>query len=227
MSASELVGVGLLGVAAFYGLKAYRQSQMNGVAVAAVPVTSAPAVSSGLSMPSFDLSWLSGAMDWTGSFVPAANASTTPISEVFDMPTSTATVSHDVLTLARTIYGEARSETQAGKEAVASVVLNRVKSPRWGSTIATVCLQPWQFSCWNVNDPNYPVIKDLQPRSSIAFDLCLSIAKRAASGQLRDNTNGADHYHANYIGSPSWLKASPNAVMTVQYGAHKFYRGIA
>ena len=46
--------------------------------------------------------------------------------------------SKDVDILARTIYGEARGESEIGKRAVASVILNRYKSGKWfaGDTIA-------------------------------------------------------------------------------------------
>ncbi len=64
--------------------------------------------------------------------------------------------------LARTLWGEARSEGHVGMEAVASVVLNRVKVARdhggkywWGANIVQVCQKPYQFSCWNRSDPNF------------------------------------------------------------------------
>ena len=64
------------------------------------------------------------------------------------------TINHDVDILARTIYGEARGETDEGKRAVGLCILNRYKSKKWFSanTIAEVCQKPLQFSCWNKND---------------------------------------------------------------------------
>ena len=64
--------------------------------------------------------------------------------------------------LARTVWGEARGEGQAGMVAVANVVMNRVNFARaqlggnywWGNTIMRVCQKPLQFSCWNQADPN-------------------------------------------------------------------------
>ena len=59
--------------------------------------------------------------------------------------------------LALTIYGEARGETTEGKQAVGSVMINRVHDGRWGSTIREVVTQSklnaagrtvFQFSCW-------------------------------------------------------------------------------
>ena len=65
-------------------------------------------------------------------------------------------MNHDIDILARTIYGEARGETDEGKRAVGLCILNRYRSNKWfaGNTIAETCQKPWQFSCWNKKDPN-------------------------------------------------------------------------
>lgn len=95
----------------------------------------------------------------------------------------------EVEVLARTIYGEARGETVRGKEAVACVVLNRVQRAKdrsgywWGDSIESVCFKPWQFSCWNENDPNHQKILSVEPGHKV-FDTCLRIARRAVSGCL-------------------------------------------
>ena len=54
----------------------------------------------------------------------------------------------------RTIWGEARGEGEPGMTAVAHVLLNRLKDGRWGTALGSVCLAPYQFSCWNIGDPN-------------------------------------------------------------------------
>jgi N-acetylmuramoyl-L-alanine amidase len=56
---------------------------------------------------------------------------------------------HDRVTLARTLYGEARGEPTEGQIAVAWVILLSLEG-----AVAQVCLAPWQFSCWNQGDPN-------------------------------------------------------------------------
>ncbi|MBI5120055.1 MAG: cell wall hydrolase [Rhodospirillales bacterium] len=95
--------------------------------------------------------------------------------------------------LARTLWGEARGESKAGREAVARVVLNRVAHARakggrfwWGGDIFSVCLKPWQFSCWNANDPNRAKLEAVQEGNKI-FDQCLRIANplSAASWRIR------------------------------------------
>ncbi|MEG3618965.1 cell wall hydrolase [Magnetovibrio sp. PR-2] len=130
-------------------------------------------------------------------------------------------------TLARTIYGEARGETVRGKEAVACVVMNRVKratargSYWWGNSVEEVCKKPWQFSCWNENDPNRKKILAIEPGHRV-FDTCLRIARRALSGAIEDMTQGATHYHTASI-SPPWSKGRPACA---EVGHHLFYNDI-
>ena len=61
---------------------------------------------------------------------------------------------HDIDILSRALYGEARPWDEDDARAIAHVVLNRVNYKNWPDSIAKVCLQPYQFSCFNVNDPN-------------------------------------------------------------------------
>jgi spore germination cell wall hydrolase CwlJ-like protein len=124
--------------------------------------------------------------------------------------------------LARTIYGEARGESKKGKEAIACVILNRVRKKTWyGKTVDDVCLKPWQFSCWNKNDPNREKIKAVRVTNLVFFQ-CYEIARKAVCGGLEDVTNGATHYHTKSI-SPKWAKGkSPCA----EIGHHLFYNNI-
>ena len=126
-------------------------------------------------------------------------------------------------TLARTIWGEARGESREGKEAVASVILNRLKKPtRFGGTIEEVCLKTSQFSCWNDNDPNLPKLKAVDVNDT-NFAECLSIAEAAVKGNLADSTVGADHYHTTEV-SPDWSK---NKTTCKTIGNHLFYNNIS
>jgi len=59
--------------------------------------------------------------------------------------------SRDYQILWRTIYAEARGESETGQRAVAWVIRNRTKLNRsymGGNTIAGFCLAPYQFECW-------------------------------------------------------------------------------
>lgn len=126
---------------------------------------------------------------------------------------------------ARTLWGEARSEGTEGMEAVASVILNRVKvadengSFWWGNNIIQVCQKPYQFSCWNRSDPNFKKLTDIDEKD-LYFITATRIARRAMLGFVDDITKGATHYHTRDI-MPFWAK---NQTPTARIGAHLFYR---
>jgi spore germination cell wall hydrolase CwlJ-like protein len=134
----------------------------------------------------------------------------------------------DQLILARTIFGEAAGEPVEGIEAVAEVVVNRSASGRYPKSVSSVCLQPYQFSCWNATDPNRTKILSLSPgNGNRAFDVCFDVAGRALSGTIHHFTDGVLHYHADYISKPSWVIDSPHALMERKIGHHLFYSGIS
>lgn len=127
--------------------------------------------------------------------------------------------------LARTLWGEARNQGSAGMQAVACVILNRVRVARhfggywWGNDIRAVCHKPYQFSCWNRNDPNLRKLIAVT-ESDIHFATAKRIARRAVLGFLDDQTYGADHYHARHV-APAWAKGRrPSNVI----GQHIFYK---
>ncbi len=134
---------------------------------------------------------------------------------------------HDVELLARTIYGEARGESVRGKEAVACVIVNRVRRARdrggywWGKDLGHVCLKPWQFSCWNEGDANLQKVKSVTTKNR-AFQACIRIARRAAAGAIDDPTGGATHYHARGVHPPWARDKAPSA----EIGQHLFYNNI-
>ena len=128
--------------------------------------------------------------------------------------------------LAKTIYGEARGESVAGMEAVANVILNRVKMNLihpmwWGKSITEVCLKPKQFSCWNQDDPNFKILQGDLSQNPI-YQICERIAKRAIAGCIKDNTNGATHYHTFHC-HPLWAQ---HIIPCAQIGHHLFYKGV-
>jgi len=55
----------------------------------------------------------------------------------------------EFLIIAATLMAEAGGEPLQGKEAVASVIINRVTPMQ---SAAGVCLAPYQFSCWNAGE---------------------------------------------------------------------------
>jgi spore germination cell wall hydrolase CwlJ-like protein len=131
----------------------------------------------------------------------------------------------EIDTLARTIWGEARGEGEAGMAAVASVIMNRLRislrrgSCWWGNSLIQICQKPFQFSCWNKDDPNLRPLLAVDARD-LYFATALRIARRAVCGVLPDPTFGATHYHAAGA-HPYWAGAhKPVAVI----GRQVFYR---
>ncbi|MCD8498056.1 MAG: cell wall hydrolase [Alphaproteobacteria bacterium] len=128
--------------------------------------------------------------------------------------------------LARTLWGEARGEGDKGMEAVACVIMNRVRVAEekgrywWGNNIIQVCQKPYQFSCWNRSDPNFKKVQAVDS-TDYYFASALRIARRVIGQCQMDITNGATHYHADSIAKPFWAKGQePRAVI----GHHIFYR---
>ena len=130
----------------------------------------------------------------------------------------------EVDVLARTLWGEARGEGSIGMQAVACVVLNRVAVSRrfggywWGNDIIQVCHKPFQFSCWNKEDPNYRQVASVTAED-IHFATAQRVARRAILGFLSDPTYGATHYHARGI-MPKWAAGQKPATVI---GQHIFY----
>ena len=126
----------------------------------------------------------------------------------------------DIETLARTIWGEARGEGKEGMTAVASVIMNRVHRGGWfGKTVTSVCKMPWQFSCWNANDPNCQKVIEITTIDP-QYAQALIIAEKAVARGLPDTTGGATHYHEYKI-KPKW---AAEMKQTKQIGNHIFYK---
>lgn len=160
----------------------------------------------------------------------ATAARESPVPPIADEATQRAAALREqaVDVLARTLWGEARGETVRGIEAVAAVVVNRVRAARapggprwWGVDIVSVCRAPFQFSCWNKNDPNRAKLLAVTEADPV-FAICRRIAARAVSGALPDPTGGATHYHARSI-LPRWAEGKPACA---EIGRHLFYRDI-
>ena len=115
--------------------------------------------------------------------------------------------------IAATLILEAGGEYADGSmESVNEVIVNR--SLKRNMSEAQVCLQRFQFSCWNNKTIQEGILKAMKhPRWNTALD----IVKR----QTTNFTNGADHYHADYINNPYWAKSMTK---TVKIGRHIFYK---
>jgi spore germination cell wall hydrolase CwlJ-like protein len=122
--------------------------------------------------------------------------------------------------LAQAIYFEARSEPEAGQAAVAQVVLNRVTSGLYPTSICGVVFQnrrhyhgcQFSFACEG---------KSLRVHEGDSWAQATRIADDVLGGKtwLAD-VGAATHYHANYV-RPRWARALTK-MDTI--GKHVFYR---
>ncbi|MFC0200749.1 cell wall hydrolase [Paracoccus rhizosphaerae] len=119
----------------------------------------------------------------------------------------------DLQCLAEALYHEARGEGRQGQQAVAEVILNRVDSGAFPSTVCGVINQPSQFS--------YTIGGAKPIRNKSAFLRARDIAAEALAGAPRQLTGGATYFHTPAV-RPSWSRRFQK---TVQIGRHIFYRG--
>lgn len=125
-------------------------------------------------------------------------------------------------------YGEARGESLEGSAAVMMVVRNRVLHPRWwGRSWKEVMLKPWQFSCFNANDPNREMLIEMMddPLGSAEdpeWREARFLVAGVFNGDIQDMTKGATHYHVTDMARPPmWASLlTPTAVI----GRHSFYK---
>ncbi|MDE2020188.1 MAG: cell wall hydrolase [Patescibacteria group bacterium] len=136
--------------------------------------------------------------------------------------TGNPSVALDQQIAAATAYMEASNQGADGIRAVMHVLFNRLQfAPKYGSTIADICLRPWQFSCWNTSDPNRRRLATVDDTDPILSD-CIATYDAVVAGS-DDPTFGATHYIADGITPPSWVS---QATQTVKIGSHTFYKDV-
>jgi N-acetylmuramoyl-L-alanine amidase len=169
---------------------------------------------------------LAGAIFMIAQVAPAkaVDMSAVVIPEDMHIDFSSIVVPKDQLVcLALNDYWEARSETMAGRIAVARVVLNRAMDPRFPSNICDVVKQTkvsgpsnrCQFS-W------YCDAKDDVPYEADQWRTSLKIATAVlqVDSSIPDPTGGALWYHADFT-RPAWALQYET---TTIIGTHVFYR---
>ena len=129
--------------------------------------------------------------------------------------------------MSKNIYFEAALESTAGKLAVAQVTMNRVNSERYPNTVCKVVYQgrhyksglPVKNRCqfsWYCDGK-----LDVPPTSGSMWKDSREVARYVLSTpDLMDITDGATHYHADYISSPRW--ADPRR-KTAEIDTHIFF----
>ena len=137
----------------------------------------------------------------------------------FVLETDAADQGRAVHCLAQAVYFEAAREPLRGQQAVAQVVLNRVRHPAYPKSVCGVVYQgaslptgcQFTFTCdgalrW-------------RPETAL-WDRALGVAKKALAGYVDRDVGSATHYHAAYV-APYW---APTLVKMTQVGQHIFYR---
>ena len=122
--------------------------------------------------------------------------------------------------IALNVYHEARSEPMAGKYAVAHVVLNRVANDAFPDDACKVVYQGFHRGKHKCQFSWYCDGKSDVPKNETQWLYARVVAHNVIHGHHKDNTDGATHYHANYV-RPWWRK---HYTQTVTHGAHIFYK---
>lgn len=115
--------------------------------------------------------------------------------------------------IALTILAEARGEGQDGMSAVACVIAQRAVNRNL--TPEQVCLQKWQFSCWNGKSESDLAHLYQTPQAEYALYLESNINR-----MNRAKVGFADHYYASYIKPPYWAKGRKPVT---KIGKHIFF----
>ncbi len=114
---------------------------------------------------------------------------------------------------------EAGYEPLAGREAVAQVILNRLREPRFPKTVCGVVFDGAQrrTGCQFTFTCDGSLARRLR---SEVVDAARVTAVSVLEGLAPDRVRGATHYHANYV-NPYWASTGQ---VTARIGAHLFYR---
>ncbi|WP_068875093.1 MULTISPECIES: cell wall hydrolase [unclassified Phenylobacterium] len=121
--------------------------------------------------------------------------------------------------LAEAVYYEAAREPDVGQEAVAQVVLNRMRHPAYPKSVCGVVYQGsarvtgCQFTFTCDGSLRYAPEPGLWKRAR-------AVAERALNGYVDKTVGSATHYHAQYV-APYW---APTLVKMTRVGQHIFYR---
>lgn len=131
---------------------------------------------------------------------------------------------NDLDIMARTLFGESAPGDIEDATLIASVIFTRIIKRQWPDTASAVCLQPWQFSCWNPGDPNR---ERIQRASGTWFDTCHKIAKESLEGLSPYKGLQLTHYYATYVKRPKWAKGKKSVIeSTFPAGRHLFFNDI-
>lgn len=116
---------------------------------------------------------------------------------------------NDIYLMSQIVYAESKGEPYEGKVAVASVILNRVLSPKFPDTIENVIFQPNAFSC---------VING--QISVVPSEDCFNAVYEAINGN--DPTGEALFFYNPDIATCTWMRGIEKSNPT-PIGQHVFF----
>ncbi len=127
-----------------------------------------------------------------------------------EAPTRTAVNERELDCMTRVMLYEAGNEGQAGQLAVAHVVMNRVRSPRFPDSVCSVVHQRGQFSS----------IRSFSHPRNARWNRAEALARDVLAGESRSNVGTALYFHATRV-RPAYVQ---NRVRVGTVGNHVFYR---
>lgn len=118
-------------------------------------------------------------------------------------------LAHETACMTEAIYREANEESEAGKRAVGTVILNRLKMKGFPKTVCGVIYQKGQFS--------WTTLKLHKPDPTL-YEKARMIAVSVLSGHHQTTIGNALYFH-NLSVNPSW----DHVRLIQQIGNHAFY----
>lgn len=98
-------------------------------------------------------------------------------------------------------------------------------------TYHDVCLEPYQFSCWNSDNPNRDYLHELATEIlnnnehlfHISLKQCIFVAQGIKEDVVMDNTNNCKHYMTVGLFRTARPKWAENAIKVKEIGNHIFF----
>lgn len=221
-----MVGVTLIVGAGISAQAALRAISAQHDAVAVVAPAGAPVATPPPGMPletAAPAAGVTGTIDLPDLPIPAGFPATTETGVVAARPFSMASASaidrgRAAQCLTAAIYYEAASEPDAGQQAVAQVILNRVRHPAFPATVCGVVYQGSEHAGCQFSFACDGAMARVPTRT--AWVRAARAAGMALAGYVYAPVGLATHYHT-YAVTPAWNRS---LVMTDVVGAHFFHR---
>jgi N-acetylmuramoyl-L-alanine amidase len=122
------------------------------------------------------------------------------------------------------VWRESSNQQPLAQTGVAWTIRNRVEHPGWwGDSYRTVILKPWQFSSFNVSDPNNTRWPEDGDES---WPQVQAICTGVLDGTIPDPTNGATSYYDNSISFPKAWGNPMDWSNCANLGSFKFWKQI-